>query len=251
MALALGWAGCAGRPPPAAVPIDFTTLQTFLAPEALLPFRAEGSAQFNFRGKSESGSLRVEAAPGPKFRIQMLVPVTGSVGLEIRLDPRGVLLVDYMNERYYRGENTPANRRHLFRMDLSVEEFQLLLTGRVNAATFREGDGTIISNEAVFRSGGSTHRLRLDEHRLPREWVRENGGFVELRAEFPRYQELDGGEGPSLRVPRLVRLFKGEGGPALVLGIRRFFPGQGGDLPGPDELPAGSEDFSNPPLPDS
>lgn len=213
------------------VPFSPASYAGFLVPRPLLPFEAEGSARFTFRGRQESGDLLLSASREPSYRIKLLARLTGALALEVRFDRKRMMVVDYVNEAYFRGANTRAAREALFSFDLTPEEFQTLFTGRVESRRFQAGGGTLRDNEAVFTEGGARHRFRLDGHGLPVEWVKDRGGRIVFRAEFREYLALPLPGGIPLRVPRKVRLARGtgedggQGDTRIVLGIRSFRAG--------------------------
>ena len=246
-------AGCGATAPPVVKPIDAAQYRSFLVASPLLPFWVEGAVQFSFRDQRESGTMILQAIPGPAFRIRLKAPLTGALALEIRFDAKALLVVDYINETYSAGKNTPANRLHLFQMDLSPEEFLILLTGRVDQAAFLAGGGVLTGPEArkaTYRDGDTRHTFRLDPYGLPVQWIRERKGFPRMRVEFRQYSEWPTARGGVLRLPRKVRVYQGELRSRMALGIRRFRPGaSGGTLPAPDDLPESLRKFRRAPLP--
>ena len=246
-------AGCGAPTPPVVKPIDAAQYRTFLVASPLLPFWVEGSVQFSFRDQRESGSMILQAASGPAFRIRLKAPLTGALALEIRFDPKALVVVDYINETYSAGKNTSANRLHLFQMDLTAEEFQILLTGRVTRAAFLAGGGLLSGKErrtATYRDGDTLHTFRLDRYGLPAQWIRERKGAPRMRVEFRQYSQWPTARGGTLRLPRKVRVYQQGGRSRLALGIRRFRPGaSGGTMPAPFDLPASVRKFRRAPLP--
>jgi hypothetical protein len=247
--LALAVTACTVAPPPAPEPppVSFTDpgYQGFLTPAPLLPLRAEGAVQFFFRGERETGELILQGAPGPAFRLQLQARMTGALVLELDFDAQGLLVLDYAGERYYRGGNTAENRERLFSLDLTPEEFQTLVTGRVTRAVFQDGVGRLEGERAAYRAGADDHRFLLGEGGLPREWVKERQGRPVFRVEFREYQEAPQAAGPPLLLPRKVRLYRDGGEALLVLGFHRIFPGRNsGTRPDPALLPDGTTGFA-------
>lgn len=243
-------AGCGATTPPVVKPIDAAQYRNFLVASPLLPFWVEGAVQFSFRGQRESGTMILQAVAGPSFRIRLKAPLTGALALEIRFDPEALVVVDYVNETYSSGKNTPANRSHLFQMDLTPREFQVLLTGRVDKAAFLAGGGLRSGRKVTYREGETLHTFRLDEHGLPLEWIRIRKGSPPMRVEFREYREWPAGRGVVLRLPRKVRVYQAGGRSRLTLGIRQFRPGaSGGPLPRPEDLPENVRKFRRALLP--
>lgn len=236
--LALVLAACTKVPPPVLVPFDAASFRPFLIPAPLLPFRAEGAAQFTFNDERNSGEMTLQAAAGPVFHLKLLARFTGALALEVRFDARRLLVLDYINKRYYDGANTPQARERLFAIDLTPEEFQTLLTGRVLQAHFRAGGGTLAEGgtRATFQAGAARHHFRLDAHGLPVEWVKERAGTRVFRVEFRQYLELPLAGGPPLRLPRKVRLYGQDSAALLAIGVRSFIPGA---RPRPGATPLG------------
>ncbi len=247
-------AGCGTPTPPVVKPIDAAQYRTFLVASPLLPFWVEGSVQFSFRDQQESGTMILQAVSGPAFRIRLKAPLTGALALEMRFDPTTLVVVDYVNETYSAGKNTPANRLHLFQMDLAPEEFQILLTGRMDKAAFLAGGGLLSGPEAriaTYRDGDTLHTFRLDQYGLPVQWIRERKGSPTMRVEFRQYQEWPTARGEVLRLPRKMRVYQEALRSRLALGIRRFRPGaSGGTLPAPEDLPESVRKFRRAPLPE-
>lgn len=254
--LALALAACtAGRAgPPTALPpvsIDPAAYRGFLVPAPLLPFRVEGVAQLTYRGERESGELSVQAAPGPRYQLELRARLTGGLALELRFDPGRMLVVDYVNETYLLAANTADTRLRLFDVDLTPEEFQTLLTGRVTRARFAAGGGVVraATGEAVYDEAGARHRFWLNGDGLPREWVKEEHGVTVFQAEFRDYLALPQPDGSVLRLPRKVRLRGGNGSPGerptvLAVGVRQFLPGAGVAVGAVDALPPGAAAFA-------
>ena len=243
-------AGCGAPTPPVVKLIDAAQYRTFLVASPLLPCWVEGAVQFSFRDQRESGTMILQAVAGPSFRIRLKAPLTGALALEIRFDPETLAVVDYDNETYFLGKNTPANRLHLFQMDLTPEEFQVLLAGRVDKAAFLAGGGQLTGRKAVYRERETLHTFTLDEHGLPVRWIRERKGSPRMRVEFRQYQQWPAGRGGVLRMPRKVRVYQEEARSRLALGIRRFRPGaSGGALPAPEDLSENVRKFRRAPLP--
>lgn len=248
--VALWVQGCATAPPPGRVEMELSHFRPFVVPEPLLPFWAEGSVQFTFRERRESGRLILEGFPGPAYRIRLRARLTGGLALEARFDPNTLLVVDYLNETYYLGANTPANRRHLFLVDLTPGEFLTVFTGRIGAGPFRSGGGTLSGGEATYLAGNAQHSFLLDGHGLPSEWIRRRSGEPELRVVFREYMTVEGA--PWLRVPRKVRLTQDGGQTALALGLQRFVPGAtAGKMPPVTKLPESAREYAPSPLPDA
>lgn len=247
-ALAALLVGCAAVPPRAPTPaFNAAGYRGFLVPAPLLPFQLDGAAQLMWRGQRESGDLSLEARPGPAYRLRLRAPFTGGVALDVRISPQRLLVIDYDDQTYLRLANTAQIRQRLFEVNLSADELQTLLTGRVSRARFDAGGGTLdaAAGRAQFREDGAVQRFRLDGQGLPREWSKVRDGALQFRVEFRDYLKVpEPGAGP-LRLPRKVRLYT-DGGPArLVLGVRRFLPGaDDGAAWGLEALPPSARTFA-------
>lgn len=250
----LALAGCAAqrvpeegeaRPP---VLINGADYAGFLVPAPLLPYRVEGAVQLSYRGDRESGDMSLQASQGYAYRLELRARLTGSLALDIRFDPGRVLLLDYVNKSYIRSANTPAVRLRLFDLDLSPDEFQILLTGRVLRSRFEAGAGSLRPDGtgAVFHDGSALHRFRLAADGLPTEWVKERDGRPVFRVEFRDWLQAPLPGSPPLRLPRKVRLYRGDlpaTAPAvLAFGVRDFQPGRDGQVR-IDGLPPSAAEF--------
>lgn len=254
LGIALALAGCAAvrvpeegaaRPP---VRINGADFVGFLVPAPLLPYRVEGAVQLSYRGERESGDMSLQASEGYAYRLELRARLTGSLALDIRFDPARVLLVDYVNKAYIRSANTPDVRLRLFDLDLSPDEFQILLTGRVLRSRFEAGAGSLRpdGSGAVFHDGSALHRFRLAADGLPTEWVKERDGRPVFRVEFRDWLQAPLPGSPPLRLPRKVRLYRGglpTSVPALLaFGVRDFQPGLDGQVR-MDRLPPSAAEF--------
>lgn len=236
---ALALASCTVAPP-APPPFEPAAFQGFLTPAPLLPFRATGSALFNSETRTESGNLLLEATAERAYLLKLQAPVTGAVVLEVRFDAGRLLLLDYGERRFFAGGNEARTRKALFSIDIAPEEFQILLTGRLSRAEFEAAGGTFTgSHEATFSRYGATYRFNLDDHGLPKQWVKEREGAIDYLVEYRAYLALMV-QGRLLRVPHRIRVYLDARRPALVLGIQEFQPGRGS---------AGPIAFDGPPAP--
>lgn len=239
--------GCAAAPPrPLIAPFEAKGYQGFLVRAPLLPFELQGAAMLMWRGERETGDLSLEAQAGPSFRLELRAPLTGGVALDVRISPTRLLVIDYGDETYLRLANTPQTRQRLFDVNLTPNELQTLLTGRVSRARFAAGGGQLdaAARRAEFSEDGAVQRFRLDAQGLPTEWRKERNGTLLFRVEYLDYLTLAQPDGASLRLPRKVRLYT-DGGPAqMVMGVRTFSPGGTNSTPwSVVDLPASARHF--------
>lgn len=245
--------GACTQQPPLPASFDGAPYRSFLIDRALLPFRAEGSALLTLAGERETGDLELRGTTGPLYNIRLKARLTGSLAVEVRFDNQRLMVVDYVNERYFQGDNNEDARRKLFSLDLESEDLQTLVTGRVERERFERGGGWRQGMRTGFTQGAVRHTFVLDEWGLPLRWTkfREEGEVFQVH--FREYFDLPTAPGkPPLRLPRKVRLIAPDGG-LLVLGLRAFIPettsgavpASGANaLPSPDDLPAGARDFA-------
>lgn len=256
LAAALGLAACAPERPLAPVRVEPGAYTSFLVPAPLLPLEARGAAAFAYKGERESGEMRLTGTAGGAFRLELLARMTGGLVLELRFDRQHLLALDYVNETYTLAANTPAHRQRLFRVDLSPEEFAMLLTARVPLEAFRAGEGYRDADSATFQAGNTRYAFTLGPDGLPTAWRKVEGGRTVLRVEYPAYMAAQGfAEGaPPVRVPQKVRVHLGEDGdapPVLVLGLSRFVPAaaEAPEALSVTRLPSSAQDFAPVPLP--
>lgn len=255
LSLLLSFAGCTAGPQPVLdAPAEFSGL---LTPRPLRPLQAEGAAVLSLRGDRESGDMTLQVDAAGRYRVRLHVPVSGAVAVELRFDAERLLLVDYLARRTYRAQNTSANRMRLFGVDLTPEEFQMLLTGRVTRERFAAGGGEYSPPQAAFGEAEVRYVFDLDEHGLPRTWRKEQAGAVRFRVEYLSWMDVAVNATGNLRMPRKVRLYVDDGPPVLVLGLRGMVPGADTQAAAEsislDRLPPGSTDFTAsalPPLPE-
>ena len=200
---------------------EWPAYRGFLVPRPLLPIEASGSVLFEYRGDRQSGNVLAQGTAAGQFQLRLTSPVLGTTALEVRFDARELLVVDLGAESYFLGANSTEHRLKLFSLDLTPEEFLMLLTARVPEPEFARGGGRIEGNAAEFRAGPVTYRFALDESGLPAEWRKEVEGLPAWRVEYREYQDVPLGEG-TLRLPRKVRVYAGDPQPRLVLGIGAF-----------------------------
>jgi len=223
LAVVLTAAACA---PTQRVPLDAApdagAYRQVLVPRPLVPLEGEGAVLMRFADERESGTVRLQARPGPTVRLELRARITGTLALDLRFDPERLLVLDYANERYFSGRNTAAVRYRLFSLDFTPDEFLILLTGRVPRALFDTGRGRRPDRDTlVFTTGAATHRITLDGEGLPAEWRKSVDGYRVYRVEFRSYQELPffAGQAP-LRLPRQARVYlENDGESVMVLGL--------------------------------
>ena len=240
---ALALAGCAVREPAVPLPpFDSTEFLTFLTPRPLLPFRATGSLVLTYGGERESGEMVVAGGRDGAYLVELHAPLTGALILRLHFDEARMMVLNFGRKTWFRGDNTPETRRRVLSVDISPEEFQVLVTGRFPRPRFARLAGTITAEgTAVVPVGPVVYRFRLDPAGLPVTWVKERDGVIVFRAEFRSYLEVNSGSGPPLRVPQKVRVFTGGKTPWLILGVREFSPRPGGLAPAIPEGPPDPE----------
>ena len=141
---ALALAGCAVREPAAPLPpFDGADFLTFLTPRPLLPFRATGSLVLTYRGERETGEMEVAGGRDGAYLVELRAPLTGALILRLHFDEARLMVLDFGQKTWFRGDNTPENRRRLLAVDISPEEFQVLATGRFPRPRFARWAGTI------------------------------------------------------------------------------------------------------------
>jgi hypothetical protein len=213
-------AACAApRPEPPARP-DWPEYRAFVVPHPIVPIEANGSARFEYRGDAQTGSVFLQGGDGQ----QLLMRITSAIGttaLEARLTPERMLVMDFGSETYFLGDNTPDHRDRLFSLDLSPDEFWILLTGRVPRDWFEAHRGRVEGPFADMRLPDATYRFSLDEQGLPTTAEKQTAAGRVWRVEWREYQSVPVDSG-SLRLPRKVRVYVDELAPRLVLGIAAF-----------------------------
>ena len=209
-------------PVPEASLAQLAGFERFLVRGPLEPYQTRGSAQFTYRGATESGELSLQAESGPQYRIQLRARVTGSLALDMRFDASDLLIVDYVHESYFLGGNAPETRKELFSLDMTPADFQMALTARVPEDVFQQGGGRLRPAEAEFSLHGDEYRFTLDETGLPVEWTKRTDGVLVLRVEYRSFVAFRQGRGPAIRLPERIRVYAGEPQPRLVLGLREW-----------------------------
>lgn len=221
-AVLLALAACTTTQRPSVPSAALAGYERFLVRGPLEPYQARGSAQFTYRGDTESGELSLQAESGPQYRIQLRARVTGSLALDVRFDSSDLLIVDYIHESYFLGANAPEIRNELFSLDMSPVDFQIALTARVPEQLFREGGGRLQPTEAEFSLDGDQYRFTLDASGLPVEWTKLRDGVPILRVEYRSFLALGQGSGPAVRLPERIRIYAGEPRPRIVLGLSEW-----------------------------
>lgn len=201
---------------------DFGAYRTFLIEDSPPALQAAGAVSLSYKGQTESGELFLRTAHGGTL-IQLKARVTGALAIEVRFDQRRLLVLDYVNKTYYQGDNTPETRKDLFDIDLSPEEFRMVVTGRVPREDFERGRGTLLGpHQAAYRNGNARYIFTLGDDGLPTAWVKQSNGEMQYRVEYRGYAEVPADGGPPVRLPERVRVYVTEGKPAIVLGLREF-----------------------------
>ncbi len=231
-------ASCAKQP---AQPILFpnsTQYQGFLVDQPLPPFQALGAAQISYHGQVESGELLLRAQPGPAYLVQLRARITGSLALEVRFDSRDVLVLDYGRRTYFLGDNDTATRLRLFQADLTAQEFQWLLTGRVTSAQFLAGAGRMEpAGVARFAHAGDEYVFSLDGSGLPTAWTKLHDGQPVFRVEYRGYLDVAAAPGAVLRLPGKIRVYLQDSQPGLILGLSQVEPVPGSTPPIDFQIP--------------
>ena len=200
---------------------DWPDYRAFVVPQPILPFEATGSARFEYRGEKQTGSVIVQGAMESRLLMRVISPVLGTTALEVRITPAELLVVDFGSESYYLGANSAEQRLKLFSIDMSPQEFMIVLTGRVPRTAFEAGGGRIEGTFADFSAEGAYYRFALNQQGLPDSAVKEAPGGRGWRVEYREYQPVPVGAG-ALLLPRKVRVYVDDATPRLVLGIAEF-----------------------------
>jgi len=218
--------------PPEPPRADLADYRGLVVPAPLLPFRASGSVLFHHGDEVESGTMVLGGTAGGAYRLEVHARLTGALALELRFDERRLLFLDHASETYFLGPNGPEERRRLFSLDVTPAEFQFIVTGRVPRPWFEGGAGRLDgAGGAAFARDGARYRIDLDDHGLPRRWVKERDGATVFEVQYRSYSEVTLAEGAPLRLPRTVRVGLPGRPPLLVLGIREFLPARAPLLP--------------------
>lgn len=230
-AAVLALSACAPAQPPTG-PADWRAYRSFLVPASPLPLRARGSVLLNYRGNRETGNLEVAGSEDLAFRLEISAKLLGSSALEIRFDPRQVLVLDYGKEAYFLGPNRPRTREKLLALDIAPAEFVTVLTARVPERAFEAGGGhRPAPDQAAYRQGDTYYWFRLGDDGLPREWFKYHGDAPRFRVEYRDYMEVAAPGGGTLRLPRKIRVYVSQGPPRLVLGFSEMRPWADGLAP--------------------
>jgi hypothetical protein len=228
-------AGCTAAPPPE-IP-GAAALRGFLIDIPLPPYEMRGAITAAIHGRTESGEVYLRSGPGDAHLFQLRARISGSLAVEARFDARQLLVLDFVNEAYFRGPNLPETRREQFLMDLSPEEFRIIVTGRLERSVFdARGGRWAAPSQASFEAGEDRYVFTLDESGLPREWVKFRGAAQQFRVEYRSYKDVALDAGAPVRMPERVRVYGEEEPPRIVLGVREFtlldsVPPLGFDLP--------------------
>jgi hypothetical protein len=220
VSLALLNSGCAVAPPVAAP--DFGAWRDFLVDDAG-PLEARGVVSFTYRGETQSGEVFVRCGPGSATLLQLRARVTGTLALEVRWDERRLLVLDYIHQTYYQGDNTPDTREELFGLDVTPAEFRTILTGRIVRREFEAGRGTLLGvHEVAYRRGGDRYIFTLGEDGLPLSWVKQHEHTLKFRVEYRGYTQLPARREPPVRMPERLRVYVDGSAPRMVLGVREY-----------------------------
>jgi hypothetical protein len=141
------------------------------------------------------------------YRIQLHARITGSLALDARLSAQDLLVIDYVHQSYVLDANTPALRQDLFGIDLTPQDLQIAVTGRVPQDLFRAGRGKVDGQQASFEADGAEYRFTLDAMGLPTEWSKVQDGVALIRVEYRSYLEVPAGHGVTVRLPERIRVY--------------------------------------------
>jgi hypothetical protein len=193
-----------------------------VVPHPLVPIDATGSVLFDYRGEQQSGNVEVQGNRSHRFLLRVTSRVLGTAALEVRFSDHELLVVDFGSETYFLGENSAEHRIKLFSIDMTPDEFLMVLTARIPQPAFARGGGHFEQERfAAFGSAQAEYRFELDGEGLPNAWRKIEEGRTQWRVEYREYQDVSVGSG-ALRLPRKVRVYGDANAARLVLGIREF-----------------------------
>lgn len=222
-------------------PLELAPYRPFLTPALLLPFRSTGALRLQYRGEAHSGDFILMAGKAQAFQLQLLAPFTGSLVLELRFDSRRLLLLDFNNQTYFSGGNTPENRVMLLGLDMTPAEFLMALTGRLPAEVFAASGGRRITERRLRMDDGATsYEFWLDDRGLPARWEKTREGEPVYRVEYRDTLELATASGAPLLLPRKIRIYTDGQKPVLIMGVREVMPGVAHSRPPGFDPPEGS-----------
>ena len=238
-------------PGPAVFHGDADAYNKFLTPTPLVPFVASGTLFIQLGDQKESGEFLLASNDERQLRIQLLARVTGSLGFEVQLGEEQLLLLDYLKNTYFEGENNRRNRLRLFGADISAADFLLMVTGRVSEVEFKAFNGKLSeTGYAEMVVGKVRYQFTLDHNGLVKRWSKEEGAKVVYRVEYGPYLLVPTTSGKVLRVPHRIQVFTNGERPTMTLGLQRFRPGLSDQQPITFDAPPGLEwSFKAPPDP--
>ncbi len=127
-------------PPPAKVA---------LISETLPHYSASGKILLATQGEKNSGDLEFSLSSNLEGRLQIFVPVLGTLLYEIRVDPQQFMMLDYREKAYWLDANVALVREDWLGMDLTLEELSWIIWGRIPQDHFQAWKGKFSSESTV------------------------------------------------------------------------------------------------------
>ena len=236
---------------------DFPDANTFSHPEGgaleyisatpFAPYIARGTVLLKIEDKQEVGGMVLTSAANGAYGLRIHGRFVGGTAFDLRFDSHQLLLVDYLEDRYFNLENTPEHRARLFSFDLEPGEFGILITGRIAPGMIPDG--------RMRDAGSGVLEITRGQHRYVFQpgksglldwWEKHTAGHLTWRVEYATYQTVKSPpatDSTELPMPRKVRLRDANGNQLMLLGVSTWeFPPEAPAIV--FELPPEARDFT-------
>ena len=202
------WAsGCAT--PPAPVPRP----QLFLLPKTLDSYQAAGRILLTVSNRRYTGELEFSLSNNLELRLQIFTPLIGTVLYEIRANPRQFMILDFREEKYFLGQNTPPVRKKWLGVDISLTELSWVIWGRMSQEDFARYDGEVLSSRKLkFAGENAEFYIALESNSLMKQMFKVVEGVKEYEVTIGQYKKFSG-----INYPKIIQIVDVQNGDRLGL----------------------------------
>ena len=182
------WAsGCTIPPSPLPRP------QFLLHSNTLDNYEAAGRILLTVSQRNYAGELEFSLSHNLELRLQIFTPLVGTVLYEIRADPRQFMILDFREEKYFLGQNSPPVRQRWLGVDISLTELSWVLSGRMPQKDFIKFDGEVLSSRNLkFADENAEFFVTLGSNSLMEQMLKVVGGLKEYEVTIAQYEKFSG-----------------------------------------------------------
>jgi len=175
-------------------PLDsLSTPQSFLLPHALENYRSAGRVLLVTPDQKIPGELAFSLSGNLELRLQILVPVIGTLVYEIRANAEHFMILDFKEKTYFLDDNVAQTRHQWFGVDISLLELSWVVWGRMSQEEFQQRQGQRLSSKNLkFTSENAVFFVTLGANGIMERMVKVVEGIEEYEVTVGKYQGIEG-----------------------------------------------------------